>query len=154
MIDDIYSEKILAAAANISRLGRLAHAEGSAEKVSRLCGSRVSVDVAMDGTTVADFAQEVRACALGQASASVLAQHVVGADVAEIEMALGAFRAMLKQGGPPPKGRFADLSMLAPVRDYPPRHASSLLAFEAAAEACRQAIASAPAERTRRAGAA
>jgi len=141
MIDELYSAKVLALAANLPRLGRLAAPDGSAEKVSKLCGSRVLVDVAVDGDRVADFAQEVKACALGQASASVLGRHVVGASVDELESALGQFRAMLKQGGSPPDGRFADLAMLAPVKDYPARHASTLLAFEAVCEAVRRAMA-------------
>ncbi|MEP6968145.1 MAG: iron-sulfur cluster assembly scaffold protein [Pseudomonadota bacterium] len=153
MIDDLYSGQILSLAANLPRAGRLAAPEGSAEKVARLCGSRIVADVVMDGTKVADFAQEVKACALGQAAAAVLGAHVIGADVAEIEMTLEAFRAMLKSGGSPPTGRFSGLSMLQPVKDYPPRHASSLLAFEATAEACRRALGSKDA-RTRRAGAA
>ena len=141
MIDDLYSAKVLALAANLPRLGRLAAPDGSAEKVSKLCGSRVVVDVTVDGDRVADFAQDVKACALGQASASILGSHVVGARVDELESARDQFRAMLKTGGAPPKGRFSDLAMLAPVKDYPARHASTLLAFEAACEAVRRAMA-------------
>ena len=151
MIDDLYSAKILKLAANMPRAGRLVSPQGSAEKVAKLCGSRIVVDVVMDGDTVSDFAQEVKACALGQASAAVLGAHIVGAKLGEIEMARDAFRAMLKAGGAPPTGRFADLCMLEPVKDYPPRHASTLLAFEAAAEACRLALKTA---RTSPAGAA
>lgn len=156
MIDDIYSAAILKAAANMPHAGRLAHPQGSAEKVARLCGSRVVADVVMEGSKVADFAHEVKACALGQAAAAVLGARVIGADVAEIEMARDAFRAMLKEGGKPPTGRFSDISMLEPVKDYPQRHASSLLAFEATAEACRRAMAAntATTARTSRAGAA
>ncbi|KRB50624.1 MAG: iron-sulfur cluster assembly scaffold protein [Pseudomonadota bacterium] len=149
MIDDLYSAKLLKLAANMPRAGRLAAPDASSEKVSKLCGSRVTVDVVVEGDRVADFAQDVKACALGQASASVLGEHVLGASLAEIEMARDQFRAMLKQGADAPVGRFADLSMLAPVKDYPARHASTLLAFEAAAEAVRRAV-----ERTSPAGAA
>lgn len=149
MIDDLYSAKLLTLAANLPRAGRLAHAQASAEKVAKLCGSRVIVDVVVEGDKVADFAQEVKACALGQAAASVLGAQVVGASLAEIEVARDQFRAMLKAGATPPEGRFADLAMLAPVKDYPARHASTLLAFEAAAEAVRKAV-----ERTSPAGAA
>jgi DNA (cytosine-5)-methyltransferase 1 len=141
MIDALYSEKILTLAANLPRAGRLGAPQASAEKVSKLCGSRVVADVVMDGEQVADFAQEVKACALGQAAAAVLGASVIGAKVGEIEMARDAFRAMLKHGGAPPQGRFADLVMLEPVKDYPARHASALLAFEATAEACRRAMA-------------
>jgi NifU-like protein involved in Fe-S cluster formation len=140
MIDELYSGKILSLAANLPRAGRLARPDASAEKVAKLCGSRIIVDVVMDGPRVADFAQDVKACALGQAAASVLGANVIGATVEEIETASDAFRAMLKSGGPPPTGRFADLSMLEPVKDYPPRHASTLLAFEATAEAARRAL--------------
>ena len=139
MIDDLYSTAVLKLAANLPRVGRLAAPGGSAEKVAKLCGSRIVVDVALEDGKVADFAQEVKACALGQAAAAVLGAHVVGATPEEIAMARDAFRAMLKQGGPPPMGRFSDLRMLEPVKDYPPRHASTLLAFEAAVEACEKA---------------
>jgi NifU-like protein involved in Fe-S cluster formation len=148
MIDDLYSGRILALAANMPRAGRLASPEGSAERVSRLCGSRVTVDVTMDGSRIANLGQDVKACALGQAAAAVLGAHAVGADVSEIEMARDQLRAMLKAGGPSPGGRFADLAVLEPVKDYPPRHASTMLAFEAAADACRRAMAG----RTSRAG--
>jgi NifU-like protein involved in Fe-S cluster formation len=141
MIDDLYSGKVLALAANLPHVGRLADPDGSAERVSKLCGSRVVVDVKVRDGQVVDFAQDVKACALGQASASVLGSHILGATLSEIEMARDAFRAMLKQGGPPPEGRFSDISMLAPVKDYPARHASTLLAFEAAAEAVAKAMA-------------
>jgi NifU-like protein involved in Fe-S cluster formation len=141
MIDDLYSGKVLALAANLPHVGRLADPDGSAEKVSKLCGSRVVVDVKVRDGQVVDFAQDVKACALGQASASVLGAHILGATLPEIEMARDAFRAMLKEGGSPPEGRFSDISMLAPVKDYPARHASTLLAFEAAAEAVAKAMA-------------
>lgn len=141
MIDDLYSAKLLRLAAELPRTGRLPDADGSAEKVSKLCGSRVVVDVKVDGDRVADFAQEVQACALGQASASVLGAHVIGASLAELELAREQFRAMLKEGAGAPDGRFSDLAMLAPVKDYPARHASTLLAFEAVTEAVRRAVA-------------
>ena len=153
MIDDLYSAKILTLAANLPHSGRLPAPEGSSEKVSKLCGSRITVDLTLDGDRVADFAQDVKACALGQAAAAVLGANVIGAEVEEIERARDALRSMLKEGGPPPEGRFADLKMLAPVKDHPPRHASTLLAFEAAAEAARKALATTT-TRTSRAGAA
>ena len=151
MIDDLYSANVLRLAANMPRAGRLPHPDGSAEKVARLCGSRIVADVVLEDGKVADFAQEVKACALGQAAAAVLGEHVIGATPEEIAVARDAFRAMLKSGGSPPTGRFSDLSMLEPVKDYPPRHASTLLAFEATVEACRLAQANA---RTSPAGAA
>ncbi len=139
MIDDLYSAKILSLAANMPRAGRLAAPDGSAEKIAKLCGSRIVADVTLRDGKVADFAQEVKACALGQAAAAVLGANVIGATPDEIAVARDAFRDMLKTGGPAPSGRFSDLAMLEPVKNYPPRHASSLLAFEAAVEACRRA---------------
>jgi NifU-like protein involved in Fe-S cluster formation len=140
VIDDLYSAKLLALAANMPRVGRLASPDASVEKVAKLCGSRVVV-VVIDGDRVADFAQDVKACALGQAAASVLGEHVLGASLPELELVRNQFRAMLQEGAPAPEGRFSDLAMLAPVRDYPARHASTLLAFEAVTEAVRQAVA-------------
>ena len=141
MIDDLYSAKLLTLAGNMPRAGRLADPQGSSEKVAKLCGSRVVVDVRVQDGRVSDFAQDVKACALGQASASVLGANVIGATLGELELAREQFRAMLQHGAPAPDGRFSDLSMLAPVKDYPARHASSLLAFEAVTEAVRQAVA-------------
>ena len=153
MIDDLYSAKLLALAANMPRIGRLAAPDASVEKIAKLCGSRVVVDVVVEGGRVADFAQDVKACALGQAAASVLGAHVLGATAEELELARDQFRAMLKDGATAPDGRFSDLAMLAPVKDYPARHASTLLAFEAAVEAVRTAT-KAETSRTSRAGAA
>lgn len=149
MLDDLYSARILKAAAGLAHAGRLSAPQGSAEKVSKLCGSRIVVDLSMTDGRVSDFAQEVQACALGQAAASVLGENVIGATLEEIEAARAALYEMLKSGGKPPAGRFSDLAMLEPVKDYAPRHASTMLAFEAAAEAARQATA-----RTTAAGAA
>lgn len=150
MIDDLYSAKILALAANMPRSGRLAAPDASSEKVAKLCGSKIVVDVVVEAGRVADFGQEVKACALGQAAAAVLGANVIGAGLDEIDAARLALYAMLKTGGPAPEGRFSDLAMLAPVKNYPPRHASTMLAFEAAVDAVRQAIDL----RTSRAGAA
>jgi NifU-like protein involved in Fe-S cluster formation len=150
MIDDLYSARILKLVANIPHAGRLAAPDASSEKISKLCGSRILVDVKVKDGRVTDFAQEVKACALGQAAAAVLGTHVIGAHLDEIEMARDALRAMLKANGPAPGGRFSELAVLEAVKDYPARHASTMLAFEAAAEAVRQAQTS----RTSRAGAA
>jgi len=140
MIDDLYSAKILTLVANIPHTGRLAAPQGSAEKVAKLCGSRIIVDVILDADgKVADFAQEVKACALGQASAAVLGAHVIGAGLDEISTARDQLSAMLKSGGPAPSGRFEDLAVLAPVKDYPARHASTLRAFRASWPAVKQA---------------
>ena len=149
MIDDLYSAKLLKLAANLPHLGRLDNPQGTSTKVAKLCGSKVVVDLDLNDGVVSAFAQDVKACALGQASAAVLGSHVLGSSLAELELANDQFRAMLKDGGSPPNGRFSDLSMLALVKDYPARHASTLLAFEAAVDAARQAT-----TRTSRAGAA
>ena len=156
MIDDLYSSRILTLAANMPHAGRLAAPDASAEKVSKLCGSKITVDVVVEDGKVADFAQDVRACALGQAAAAVLGAHVIGADLAEIEVARDALSAMLKANGPPPEGRFSELAVLEVVKDYPARHASTLLAFEAAVEAVRIATRAqaTTTSRTSRAGAA
>ncbi|WP_426011164.1 iron-sulfur cluster assembly scaffold protein [Caulobacter sp. DWR2-3-1b2] len=153
MIDDLYSARILGLVANMPRAGRLAAPDASSEKTAKLCGSRIIVDVTVADGRVSDFAQDVTACALGQASAAILGAQVVGADLSEIELARDALRAMLKSNGSPPAGRFSELAVLEPVKDYPARHASTLLAFEAAVEAVRTATA-ADQTRTRRAGAA
>jgi NifU-like protein involved in Fe-S cluster formation len=152
MIDDLYSASILRLVADIPRTGRLAAPDASAERVAKLCGSKITVDVVVKGGVVADFAQDVRACALGQAAAAILGAHVIGASLDEIEVARDGLSAMLKEGGPAPLGRFSELSVLAPVKDYPARHASTLLAFEATLDAVRKAGSSTP--RTSPAGAA
>ena len=139
-LDDLYTDRILKLAANMPRAGRLPEPDGSAEKVSKLCGSRVTVDVRLADGRVADFAQDVQACALGQAAAAILGENVVGAEVEEVEAARDALVAMLKRGGPPPEGRFGDLAVLQAVKDYPARHASTALAFEAATAAIAQAL--------------
>ena len=139
MLDDIYNRRILELAADIPRLGRLAEPHGSARAHSRLCGSTVTVDVATDGTVVTDFAHDVKACALGQASSSLMARNVVGTSLAELRDVREAVRAMLKDGAPPPGGRWADLAVLEPVRDFKARHASTLLTFDATVEALEKA---------------
>ena len=140
MIDDLYSAKLLKLAAELPRSGRLADPHATSEKVSKLCGSRVVVDVKVADGRVVDLAQDVKACALGQAAASVLGANALGASLQDLETARDGLRGMLKQGGPPPQGRFADLALLEAVKDYPARHTSTMLAFDAAAEAVREAI--------------
>ncbi|MBN9320516.1 MAG: iron-sulfur cluster assembly scaffold protein [Caulobacterales bacterium] len=135
MIDDLYSGRVLMLAANIPHLGSLPAPQASIEKTSRLCGSRVKVDLVLDGDRVADFAQEVKACALGQAAAGVLGEGIIGASVAELEAGRDALRTLLAGGEATPPERFSALSDLAPIREYPARHASTLLAFEAVVEA-------------------
>ena len=139
MLDDLYSARLLTLAANLPHAGRLAAPDASVERTSKLCGSRVVVDVVMRDGRVAEFAQDVQACALGQAAAGVLGEAVLGATVEELETARDGLAAMLSAGGAAPEGRFAGLAALAPIRDYPARHASTRLAFEAAAQAAREA---------------
>lgn len=145
MLDDIYNRRILELAADIPRLGRLPAPHGSATAHSRLCGSTVTVDVATDGERVTDFAHDVKACALGQASSSVMARHVVGSTPAELRQVRDEMRRMLTQDGGPPGGRWADLAALEPVRAYKARHASTMLTFEAVVDALEKAAAQGPA---------
>lgn len=138
MIDDVYNAKILGYAGNIARIGRLPDPDATATAHSKLCGSTVTVDLAMKDGVVTDFAHEVKACALGQASSSIMAQNVVGATAGELRAVRQAMLRMLKEDGPPPEGRFADLRYLEPVRDYKARHASTMLTFDAVVDAIDQ----------------
>ncbi|MGA9599607.1 MAG: iron-sulfur cluster assembly scaffold protein [Methylocystis sp.] len=131
MIDGVYNKRILELAADIPRLGRLADPQGSATAHSRLCGSTITVDLSLEEGKVCEFAQELKACALGQASASILARHILGATPGELRALRETMRKMLKEDGPPPEGRWADLAALEPVRDYKARHASTMLPFDA-----------------------
>ena len=139
MIDQIYNRRILELAADIPRLGRLDQPDATATAHSKLCGSTITVDLTLQDGRVADYAQEVRACALGQASASIMARNIVGSTPQELREAREALRRMLKENGPPPGGKWADLAVLEPVRDYKARHASTLLAFDAVVDALEQA---------------
>lgn len=131
----LYSGRILELAASIPHLGRLAEPTGSAKKRSPLCGSTITADVVVDDGRVVEFAQDVKACALGQASASVLGRVVLGRSRAELEAARDGLRAMLKDGGPVPAAPFDGYEVLVPARDYKNRHASILLALDAVCEA-------------------
>ncbi|MCG8441585.1 MAG: iron-sulfur cluster assembly scaffold protein [Caulobacterales bacterium] len=132
MFDKLYTTDVLALAADIAHLGALPDAEGRARKRSMVCGSEVEAAVRLDPEgRIAALGMDVQACALGQASASVFARSAIGASLDEVAHARAALEAMLKEGGPPPDGRFAGLAALESVRDYPPRHASTLLAFKA-----------------------
>lgn len=130
-MDDIYNAKILDFAGNIGRIGTLPDAQAMAEKHSKLCGSRVKVYLTLENGVVSDFAHEVKACALGQASSGIMARHVVGARPDELRTARLDMLAMLKEGGEGPSGRFEDMRFLKPVRDYKARHASTMLTFDA-----------------------
>jgi len=140
MIDGLYNTDVLFLAANISRVGKLENPDGTARKVSKLCGSWVEVDICLGEGVVTDFAVRLQACALGQASAAILAQNIIGASIDELRDARDSLRAMLKQGADVPKGRFAKLSLLADVANYPARHTSTMLAFDAVVEAVENVI--------------
>jgi NifU-like protein involved in Fe-S cluster formation len=138
MLNDVYNRRILELAADIPRGGRLPHPDASATAHSKLCGSTVTIDLSMDGDRVTDFAHDVRACALGQASSSIMARHVVGSNAAELRDIREQMYRMLKEGGPAPGGKWEDLAVLGPVRDYKARHASTLLTFDAVVDAIGQ----------------
>jgi NifU-like protein involved in Fe-S cluster formation len=133
--EDIYTQRILELAAAIPRTRRLSVPQASATAHSKLCGSTVTVDLSMDGDVVSDYGQSVKACLLGQSAASVMGREIVGSSANELRSVGAAMRKMLKQGGPPPGGKWADLAVLEPVRDYRARHASTLLVFDAVEEA-------------------
>ena len=135
MLNDVYNAKILDLAGNIPRLGRLDRPDASATAHSKLCGSTVTVDVKMADGAVTDFAHDVKACALGQASSSIMARHVVGSSPDELRALRETVRKMLKENGAPPTGKWADGALLEPVRDYKARHASTLLTFDAVVKA-------------------
>ncbi len=138
MLNEVYNAKILDLAGNIPRLGRLAEPDATATAHSKLCGSTVTVDLKMGGPVVTDFAHDVKACALGQASSSIMARHVVGSSPAELRELRETVRKMLKENGPPPSGKWADVAVLEPVRDYKARHASTMLTFDAVVQAVDQ----------------
>ncbi len=142
-MSELYHNRVLELAADIPHAGHLPDAEASVLKVSRVCGSTVQVDLTLDeaGTHIAAIAVDPKACALGQAATSILAEHAVGATIDEVIAARDTLKEMLKAGGRPPEGRFWELRHLEPVADYPPRHTSTLLAFEAAVAAIEQALA-------------
>jgi NifU-like protein involved in Fe-S cluster formation len=131
MINEIYNKRIIELAGNIPRLGRLPDAQASATAHSKLCGSTVTVDLKME-------AHEVKACALGQASSSIMARHVIGAKADELRNLRETVRKMLKESGTPPEGKWADIAVLEPVRDYKARHASTMLTFDAVVDAVNQ----------------
>ena len=138
MLDEVYNRRILELAADIPRIGRLDRADATATAHSRLCGSTVTVDLRMDGDVVTDFAHDVKACALGQASSSIMARNVVGATAEELKQVRRQAYAMLKENGPAPEGRWAELKVLEPVRGFKARHASTLLTFDAVVDAVEQ----------------
>jgi NifU-like protein involved in Fe-S cluster formation len=152
MLNDVYNAHILELAGNIPRIGRLPAPDATATAHSKLCGSTVTVDLKMENDTVTDFAHEVKACALGQASSSIMARHVIGARADELRALRETVRRMLKENGAPPEGKWEEIKVLEPVRDYKARHASTLLTFDAVVsaidqiEAARKAATAAAAE--------
>ena len=138
MINEVYNSKILELAGNIPRLGRLDAPHATATAHSKLCGSTVTVDLTMTGDEITDFAHEVKACALGQASSSIMARNVIGAKADELRKLRETVRRMLKENGAPPADKWADVAVLEPVRDYKARHASTLLTFDAVVDAIDQ----------------
>jgi SUF system NifU family Fe-S assembly protein len=139
MLNEVYNRRIIELAGTIPRIGRLPSADATATAHSRLCGSTVTVDLKMDGDTVTDFAHEVKACALGQASSSIMAQHVIGSNAEELRNLRETVRKMLKENGEPPReGKWGDIAVLEPVRDYKARHASTMLTFDAVVDAIGQ----------------
>ena len=139
-IMDLYHARVLELAANITKAKPLAHPQASATRVSRVCGSAIRVDLNLDGEVITEIGMVVQACALGQAAAAVLAAHAIGASAAEVRAARDGLEAMLREGSSPPSGRFWELRHLEGVKDYPPRFASTLLAFDAAVEALDSAL--------------
>jgi NifU-like protein involved in Fe-S cluster formation len=135
MLNDVYNSRILELAGNIPRLGRLKAPDATATAHSKLCGSTVTVDLRMEGDTITDFSHDVKACALGQASSSIMARNVVGSNADELRSLRETVRRMLKENGAPPGGKWADVAVLEPVRDYKARHASTMLTFDAVAAA-------------------
>jgi len=136
--DDIYSQRILELAAAMPRTARLSRPAATATAHSKLCGSTVSVDLVMEGDVVTDYGQSVKACLLGQSAASVMGREILGSRAAELRAVGAAMRKMLKEAGPPPQGKWGDLAVLEPVRDYKARHASTLLVFDAVEDAISQ----------------
>lgn len=138
-LTDLYSDRILDIAANQPRPGRLAHPQASARKVSRICGSSIEVDIAVTDGLITGYGHDLSACALGQTSAAIVARQIVGTPVAEFRTLRDQMVRMLKENGPPPSGtRWDELKYLEPVRDYRPRHTSTLLVFEAVCAALDQ----------------
>ncbi len=139
MLNDVYNKRILELAADIPRQGRLPVPDASATAHSRLCGSTVTIDLKLADGRVVDFAHDVKACALGQASSSIMARNIIGSTPEELRALWEKVRKMLKENGSPPvDGKWADIAVLEPVRDYKARHASTLLTFDAVVDALNQ----------------
>ncbi len=137
-LDDVYNLRILELASDIPHSDRLGSPDATASVRAKLCGSTITVDINADHERISDFGQDVKACLLGQAAAAIAGREIVGTSFAEFAHVGAVMRRMLKDGGPPPDGRWADLALLQPVKDYPHRHASTLLVFDAVEQAMQQ----------------
>ena len=138
MLNSIYNDRILGLAADIPHIGRLLDPDVTAVASSRLCGSKVTVDLKVRNGVVTEFAHDVKACALGQASSSIMARKVIGSTAVELRAVRAEMHAMLKEGGPAPTGKWADLAIFEPVREFKARHASTLLTFDAVCDCLAQ----------------
>lgn len=138
MIDKVYNAKILEFAGNISHIGALEDADADAVAHSKLCGSKVKIWLKLSDGKVSDFGHDVKACALGQATSSIMAKHIIGSTPGELRVVRDQMWAMLKENGTPPEGRFEDLKYLEPVKEYRARHASTMLTFDAVVDALDQ----------------
>ena len=138
MLDSVYNTKILEYAGNIERIGHLDTPDAEARAHSKLCGSTVDVQLKLADGKVADFAHQVKACALGQAASSIMARVVIGSSSSELRELRETMYKMLKENGPAPEGKFAEFRFLEPVRDYKARHASTLLTFDAVVDCLNQ----------------
>lgn len=137
-LDDVYNLRILELASDIPHSDRLGNPHATASARAKLCGSTITVDINTDGDRISDFGQDVKACLLGQAAAAITGRELVGTSFSEFAQVSAVMRRMLRDGGPPPEGRWADLALLQPVKDYPHRHASTLLVFDAVDQALEQ----------------
>ena len=135
MVNDLYNKAILTLAGNIERSGRLTDPDASVFLDSPLCGSRITVDIKMQGDKISDYAADVKACALGQAASAIMAKHVIGQTGEQLRAVAVAMRAMLKSHAAPPEGEWRELEVLQPVADYKARHGSVMLPFEAVLKA-------------------
>jgi len=138
MIEELYNPQILNKAAQISRIGRLPDAHATASRRSKYCGSTITVDLKAQDGVVVDFAQQIQACALGQAAAAIVASHIIGTDFAELKILHIAVTKMLQENALPPQGRFVDFALLQPVKDYKARHGAVLLVLEAVVDCIEQ----------------
>jgi len=128
---NLYSKRILAMAADIPHVGRLDAPMGTARVRAPLCGSVVTVDLVLEDGRVSRFAQDVKACALGQAAASVTGRAIIGCTRDEVAAARDALSDMLTRGGNAPAAPFDGLGVLMAARDFGNRHASILLSLDA-----------------------